>query len=548
MLDKIMSFFDDLKGYNASKFQQDVSAGLVTGVISIPLSLALAIATGVPPIWGLYTAAVAGFFAGFFAGSRYSVSGPAAAIVPILTSIINEFGLEVLPIITFFTGLLLIVFGFLKVGTFVKYVPATVMIGFTAGVAFLIFFGQLEPFLGLTDVVKHEHFHEKFLALFEALHTFDIYTIIIGLLALSILIIMPKIQSLNKVPPSIVAVVVCTTIASSFPVFSEVTTIAEKYGDIVAGFPPFVNPFQNFESGDISIYFTQAIKLAFLIAVESLLCAVVADKLTKTKHKPNTELVGQGIANMVTPFFTGIPATAVIARTGTSIKNGAQTRIASIVHALVVLIFIVFLASLGGKIPLTVLSAVLFITAWKISEIKEIKHIFAKAPKSEVFILSTTLLLTVFTDLIIAVSAGLLFSVLIIFKNLSTIDVEDVGEAKNYMSDNVKNFLEKHKDLKFLNIEGNMTMGIGDSLRGSCGNLIKDTTKVVVMRLKNIHHIDLSGLEALEEFVKELREKKIKVFFIVSNKHFIEKIERYEILKHVNGTFKATEDMLRNYK
>ncbi len=403
----LQKFFFDLKGYNQAKFMQDVAAGITVGIVALPLSLALAIATGVPPIVGLYTAGIAAFFAAVFSGSPYSVSGPAAAIVPILVSIIAENGLENLPYIGILAGIMLIIFGLAKVGKLLTKIPESVVLGFTAGVAIVIFFGQLNSFFGLKHIESHPHFHEKTLETLNRLDTAHLPTILIGVLTLLIITQLHRIKSLKKIPPTLPAVAVATLLVKFVSGLSDIATVGSAYGAVKQGLPNFsLTPFTSFDWIDGS-FVLPAFKIAALIAVESLLCAMVADKMTKTKHRPNRELVAQGLANIISPLAGGIPTTAVIARTGTLIKADAKTRVAVMIHSLVVILFFVALAPVASSIPLTALAAVLLVTAVRISEYKEVMHSLKLNAPIVNIVLFTTLILTVMTDLVIGVSAGL---------------------------------------------------------------------------------------------------------------------------------------------
>ncbi len=400
-------FFFDLVGYNRPKFMSDLAAGLTVGIVALPLSLALAIATGVPPILGLYTAGIAGFIAAVFSGSPYSVSGPAAAIVPILVSIIAGYGIENLPYIGILAGIMLIAFGILNIGKLITKIPEAIVLGFTAGVAIVIFFGQLNSFFGLKSIHNHTHFHEKVLETLEHLSSAHIPTLIIGVLTLLMITQLHKVKSLSKIPPTLPAVGLATILVNFVGFFDTTSTVGSAYGAVKQGFPAFDSAFLTSFDWVNGSFAVPAFKIAALIAVESLLCAMVADKMTKTKHRPNRELIAQGIANIASPLFMGIPSTAVIARTGTIVKADAKTRIAVMIHSLIVILFFVALAPVASSIPLSALAAVLLVTAVKISEYKEIGHSLKHSSRILNTVLMTTLLLTVFTDLVIGVSAGL---------------------------------------------------------------------------------------------------------------------------------------------
>lgn len=404
--------FFDLQTYNKQKFFKDLGAGITVGIVALPLSLALAIASGVPPILGLYTAGIAGIVAAAFAGSPYSVSGPAAAMVPILVGIVSRYGLEQLANIGILAGIFLIAFGAFGIGKILIKIPETIVLGFTAGVAAVIFFGQLNSFFGLHDIHPHSHFHEKLLETFKHLGTLHLPTVAIGVLTLLIITKLHTFKSFKKVPPTLPAVALATLLVAIGGPFSEVATIGAAYGSVTQGFPPFSPDILFSFDWANPTYIIPAIKIAGLVAVESLLCAMVADKMTKSKHRPNQELAAQGIANIVSPLFSGIPATAVIARTGTIIKADAQTRIAAVIHALIVILFFVALAPIASAIPLSALAAVLLITAIRISEYKEVRHSFIHHSQIHKLILFVTLTLTIFTDLVVGVSAGLFFYML----------------------------------------------------------------------------------------------------------------------------------------
>lgn len=539
---KLSNIFPDLESYNFDKFKGDLGAGIVTGIVAIPLSLALAIATGVPPVWGLYTAAIAGMVAAVFAGSRYSVSGPAAAIVPVLSAIILQYGIETMPSIALVTGIALIVISLFRLGNLIKYVPLSVTLGFTAGIAVLIFFGQVNKFLGLTGIEDHPHFHADLLETIKHLSTIHWPTAILGLVSLWIMLIIPKVKYISKIPASLPVAILAILAVLYIPFFESVSTIKDAYNQIPLGLPILTLP----NVADMFKVLPAGLQLAFLISIESLLCAVVADKMTKTKHNSNQELFSQGLANIATAFFSGITATAVIARTGTSIKNGAKTRVSSFIHALFVLIFILILAPVGSLIPLTTLSAILFITAWKISEHKEIGKIIDNAPRNDVMILLLTFLLTVFLDLTVAVGVGVFLAALLIFKNLSTLNAEELHEDSDYASEDLQKFLHAHHDLKLLNMEGNLTMGSAHTMSELF--TVGENTNYIIFRLREIHHIDISGLEALETTIHSLKQKNIKIYLTSVNTRLKKPLEKFGILNEVDGIFKTTEEMITNFK
>lgn len=397
----------DLATYSKQSFGQDLSAGITVGIVALPLSLALAIATGVPPILGLYTAAIAGFMAALFSGSPYSVSGPAAAMVPILAAIIQQHGLKELPYITILAGLFLGLFALIGVGKYIHKVPESVVLGFTAGVAIVIFVSQLNNFLGLSGLTPHEHFAGRLADTVAHIPTINLPTVLLGVAALLIIVFAHRLRYIGKIPATLIAVICTTLVSLALPFFHSTATLGSVYGALPVGIPAFILP--QLDLGHLlhKELWIPALQIAGLIAVESLLCAVVADKLTKKRHQSNQELAAQAVANLSSAMFGAMPATGVIARTGTIIKSGAVSRLASIVHALVVLAFIAALAPFAAHIPLTVLSAVLLVTAVKISEYKEVARFVRKKNWQLGSVLIVTLTLTVFADLIVGVGAGL---------------------------------------------------------------------------------------------------------------------------------------------
>lgn len=396
-------FAPDLVGYSKVSFFKDLSAGITVGIVSLPLSLALAIATGVPPIVGLYTAGIAGTIASVFSGSRFSVSGPAAAMVPVLAAIIGQFGTDKLLMITVIAAAFLLLFGIIGLGKLIVKIPESIVLGFTAGVAVVIIAGQLNAFFGLSGITPHDHFLASFIETLTHAGTAHLPTIMVGLLALATIIWGNKITYLRKIPSTLMAVTLATVLVQFLPLFDGVATLAEAYGAIMVGLPSFSLAMPSFSPD----YIFPAFKIAMLIAIETLLCAMVADRLTRTRHNPSQELISQGIGNLSSALFGGIPSTAVIARTGTAVKSGAVSRLTGIIHGLTIIAFLAVLAPLANAIPLAALSAILIITAARISEYKEVMQAIKRHAFDFDITLVTTLVLTVMTDLTIGVGVGI---------------------------------------------------------------------------------------------------------------------------------------------
>jgi SulP family sulfate permease len=421
-------------------------------------------------------------------------------------------------------------------------VPTGVVMGFTAGIAVVIFFGQLNGFLGIKVHGHAEMFHEKLGQTFAALDTIRPEAVAIGFLSLAILIGLPFVNPLKKVPPSLLVVVVTVAIVQLVPGFERVTTISKAFGEIPAGLPKLATPVIN---NWIELV-EPSMKTAFLIAIESLLCAVVADKLTKGRHMSNTELLAQGLGNIASGFFGGIPATAVIARTGTAIKSGSTSRVASIVHALVVIAFLGALTKLGSLIPIPALAAILFVTAYKISEYKEVFLMSKIAPRSDFYVLLITFLLTVFVDLTVAVGFGMIVALLLMFKDLSGVGAEFVTSDTEMASEKLKNMLVEHKEIAFVNLEGNLCMGCGVKLREILR--VDAGIKEIVVRMREIQRIDLSGLEALKTAMEELHERHIKIVFTSINPKIEEAMRNFGLIGAEAEVYKRTGEFLKSIK
>ncbi|HBJ67158.1 MAG TPA: sodium-independent anion transporter, partial [Alcaligenes faecalis] len=390
-------------------------AGLVVGVVALPLAMAFAIASGVKPEQGLYTAIIAGLAVSLFGGSRVQIAGPTGAFIVILSGVVAQHGVAGLQIATLMAGVILLLLGLLRLGAVIRFIPDPVIVGFTAGIGVIIWVGQWRDFFGL-PVVEGQHFHEKLWFLLQNLPSLDWATTLLGLLSLAILIVVPKIPSLARLPGPLVALVVITLIQAIFR-FESVATIGSSFGALPSGLPSFQWP---------EITLTRVVELigpafaiAMLGAIESLLSAVVADSMTGTRHDSNQELVGQGIANVLSPLFGGIAATGAIARTATNIRNGGDSPIAGVVHVIFLVLVLLLLAPLAAYIPLTVLAAILFMVAWNMSQAKLVLRLQRRMPTADLFILWVTFALTVFADLVVAVNIGVILAMLYVLKRTS---------------------------------------------------------------------------------------------------------------------------------
>lgn len=400
-------FFDTIKTYDKGRFTKDLVAGIIVAIIALPLSIALALASGVEPACGVYTAIFAGFIVALFGGSRVQIAGPTAAFATVVADIVAATGMSGLIIATLMAGIILILMGVLKLGSLVKYVPKTITVGFTAGIAVTIFIGQIKDFLGITyskGTIAIEAF-EKIEANIHNASSFDWQSLVIGAICLAILIIYPKFE--KRIPPSLIAVVVGALLVKFVPEFNDnVSTIGSLY-TIPSGFPKFTLGDVSIDIDTIVSLIPNAFTIAILAGIESLLSCVVADGIIKDKHNPNTELVAQGLGNIASVAFGGIPATGAIARTAANIKNGGSTGVAGIVHALVLLLIVLFLMPLASLIPMPAIAAILFIVAYNMSEWRSFTKIVKQKNTTDIAIMVLTFLLTVIFDLVVAIVIGL---------------------------------------------------------------------------------------------------------------------------------------------
>lgn len=390
-----------LKNYNKKQFVNDVVAGIIVAIIALPLSIALAIASGAEPVQGLYTAIVAGFVISFFGGSLVNISGPTAAFATIVAGIIATQGFDGLIIATIMAGIILVLFGLLRVGSLIKFIPTTITVGFTAGIAVTIVIGQLKDFFGMSfGGASPVESMEKIEALLHNIATFNPVGFIVGLLSLVLLFVWPKIN--KKIPGSLVVVIIGAIVVALFNL--DVMTIGDLY-TINSGFPKLQIP--EFSTDKIIALIPDAFTIAILASIESLLSCVVSDKMINDKHNSNTELIAQGLGNIASGLFGGIPATGAIARTSANVKNGGRSPISGMVHALVLLLVLVLLMPLASFIPMPVIAAVLLMVAYNMCEYKHFFHICKTAPKTDVIVLVLTFILTIVFDLVVAIAIGL---------------------------------------------------------------------------------------------------------------------------------------------
>lgn len=400
-------FLETIKGYKKDQLIKDVIAGIIVAIIALPLSIALALASGVEPACGVYTAIFAGFFVALLGGSSVQIAGPTAAFATVVAGIVATKGMSGLILATLMAGAILILMGILKLGSLIKYVPKTITVGFTAGIAVTIFLGQIKDFLGLmyVDGAKPIEAIEKIEANIHNISSFNWQSLVIGVVCLAILIVYPKFE--KRVPPSLIAVIVGALLVNLIPTFNKGTyTIGELY-TIPQGFPSFTLGSVKFDIDTIISLIPNAFTIAILAGIESLLSCVVADGMVKSKHNPNAELVAQGLGNMASVAFGGIPATGAIARTAANIKNGGKTPVSGMVHALVLLLVVLFLIPYASLIPMPTIAAILFIVAYNMSEWRSFLKIIKQKNFFDILVMVLTFALTVIFDLVVAIIVGL---------------------------------------------------------------------------------------------------------------------------------------------
>jgi SulP family sulfate permease len=518
-----------LRGYTAREFLQDLIAGLTVGLVALPLAMAFAIASGVPPQAGLYTAVVAGFLISALGGSRTQIGGPTGAFVVIVAGIVVKFGLAGLALVGIMAGLLLLVMGFTGLGSAVKYIPRPVTIGFTNGIALLIASTQIKDFFGLKTPPVPSEFLARISMNIHYAGTTRWQTVTVAAASLAIILLWPRLT--KRLPGSIVALLLSTAVVAAFHL--PIETIGSKFGGIPQGFPHFVLP--NFQAAHILPLLPSAFTVALLAAVESLLSAVVADGMSGDQHNSNMELVAQGVANIVSPLFGGIPATGAIARTATNIRSGALTPVAGMVHALTLLAILLVAAPLARFVPLATLAAVLFVVAYNMSEWREIGTIL-RLSKTDIAVWFTTFALTVLADLTVAVGVGMaLAALLYIYRVAETTTVEPV--TRQYLEDGQAHILQDKNipsNVTILRIHGPFLFGTTEKL----AEATKDLTQfgdVVILRLRNMTALDATGIHAVERFSDRLHKAGKTLLLCGARDQPSQLIAQSDFLKHVGA-------------
>ena len=493
-----------LKHYSKNDLVRDIVSGVIVAIVALPLSIALALASGVSPEQGLYTAIIAGFVISAFGGSKVQIAGPTAAFATIVAGIVVKNGMDGLVIATILAGIILIIMGLCKMGSLIKYIPSTITIGFTAGIAVTIAIGQLKDFLGLTFINSPIETMDKVKEVISCIGTINYSTLLVGIIALVILILWPKVT--EKIPASLIAVLGTAAIVKIFKM--NVYTIGDLY-TISSAAPHFAVPSFSFDT--VQAVLPDAFVIAILAAIESLLSAVVADDMIGASHNSNMELVAQGLGNTASALFGGIPATGAIARTAANIKNGGRTPVAGMVHSVVLLLVLVLLMPYAALIPMPCIAAILFQVAYNMSGWRNVVKTIKTAPKSDIAVLVTTFTLTVVFDLVIAIGVGMTLACLLFMKRMA--DVSHVKEWK-YDTDN-----ERAKDVPdhviVYEIHGPMFFGAADKIPHA---IDKEGKSAIIIRMKGVPAIDITAMNSLATLFNDCRRQKIHVIFSHVNK------------------------------
>lgn len=544
--------FECMKDYSKGQFAKDVVAGIIVAIIALPLSIALAIASGVSPEVGLFTAVIAGFFISFAGGSRVQIGGPTAAFVVIVAGIVADNGLSGLIIATILAGIFLVLMGIFKFGSLIKYIPHTITAGFTCGIGVTLLVGQLKDFLGLDIQSVPSEFIPKVIAYAKNITTVNFWALGIGMLSLIILIVFPKIN--KTIPASIVAIIISTFVVWVFKL-DAVPTIGSVFGELSSSLPVPSIPKVSF--AQIKDLISPAFTIAILAAIESLLSCVVSDSMVNDKHNPNAELIGQGLGNIFSGLFGGIPATGAIARTAANVANGGRTPIAGIVHSITLLLITLLLMPLVSLIPMTTLAAVLLVVAWNMCGWKSFINLIRTSPKSDMLIAVMTFVLTVVFDLVVAIEVGIVAAAILLMYRMANVtevkgwkytDDNDVSEEES------KKLLKLPKEIRVFEISGPLFFAAADKIATI---KFSESVKVIIVRMKSVPSIDASAMRTLNALCDRASERGIKLVFshvnsqpltVMQKDGFYNRIGEDGFLPDINSAVQYAKDIVTKDK
>mgnify|MGYP000345516975 FL=1 len=536
-----------MKTYSREQFVKDVTAGIIVAIIALPLSIALALASGVGPEAGIFTAIVAGFVISALGGSSVQIAGPTAAFATIVAGIVAKNGLDGLVIATILAGIFLILMGLCHFGTLIRFIPYTITTGFTAGIAVTIVIGQLKDFFGVTypDGVKPIETMEKLHAFVENCGTVNLSAVIVGVVSLAILIISPYI--FKKIPGSLLAVVAGILMVKFLPL--KASTIGDLYS-ISNALPGFHLPALSLAAVEDAI--PNAFTIAVLAAIESLLSCVVADGMINGKHRSDMELVAQGAGNIASALFGGIPATGAIARTAANIKNGGRTPIAGMVHSITLVLVLVVLMPYAGMIPMPTIAAILFVVAYNMCQWRPFTHLIQTAPKSDILVLLVTFFLTVVFDLVVAIEIGMLLTCLLFMKRMSDETHVDSWTYVDDDSDAVNDHMQKlAKEIRVYEITGPLFFGAANAIEHI---VVKDFTKCLVLRMRSVPALDSTAMNALQNLVKYCEAKGITPIFshvneqpmhVMEKSGFVELVGKDNFCANISDALKHAEELIK---
>lgn len=543
MKDLKPKLFSVMKNYSKDQFIKDLISGIIVAIIALPLSIALAIASGVSPEQGIYTAIIAGFFIALLGGSRVQIGGPTAAFVIIICGVIEQHSYTGLVVATILAGIIMVIFGLIRAGNLIKYIPYTITTGFTAGIAVTLLFGQFKDFFGINMGALPSEFVEKIVALFKNFGNWNWVAFVVGVVALAIQIVWPmimgmlpeKLKYIKAIPGSLIAIIVCTLVVQLGGLTdgpNAVKTIGSSYPQVadmsgVSALPKFAFP--KLSLGMIGDLISPAFTIAILASIESLLSAVVADGMIGSKHKSNAELIGQGVGNIMSGLFGGIPATGAIARTAANVKNGGRTPIAGIVHSITLLIVLVVLMPYASLIPMPVLASILIMVAYNMAGIGKCVKLCKKAPKSDIIVFVLTFALTVFFDLVVAIEIGLIVAAALFLKRMSdTASIRSWKYADDDDDDNDPDGIELKevpKGTVVYEITGPLFFAMTDKVT----EIVKDTSEdVLIIRMRGVPAIDTSALNALTEILNTCKKNNITLIFSHVNEQPLKMMKKAE--------------------
>lgn len=515
--------FTCMKKYSKDQFVKDVVSGIIVAIIALPLSIALALASGVGPEQGLYTAIVAGFLISFFGGSTVQIAGPTAAFATIVAGIVATDGMDGLVVATVMAGIMLIILGVCRAGALIKFIPYTITTGFTAGIAVTILIGQFKDFFGVTyqNGEKPIETMDKLKAFFSNIDTINWQAAVVGIVCLIILIVWPKISA--KIPGSIVAILVGIAMVKGLNL--QVNTIGDLY-TLSNSLPKFSLPILSF--GLVRSEISNAFTIAILAAIESLLSAVVADGMVNSKHRSNQELIAQGIGNVGSALFGGIPATGAIARTAANIKNGGRTPVAGMVHAVTLVAILVILMPYAALIPMPTIAAILFQVAYNMCQWRPFSRLVRYAPKSDIIVLVLTFLLTIIFDLVVAIEWGMIAACILFIKRMSE---ETHVSGWTYLNDDDEfedDLRQVSKEIRVFEITGPLFFGVSDMLAENIN--VKDYTKVLIIRMRSVPAIDVTALRGLKALVERAQKKGVTVILSHVNEQPMKMMEKADFI------------------